>query len=179
MADEVIRIVWDDGAVRAWTRQSPEVLAMVDRMAALVIVAMKAAIPVSPVMPVYARPVPAGSSRGQVYRGRGLALPKGPDVSRYRAAGDAPLRPSGYTRSSVRAFREPDGAVIVGPTAPWSRFLNDGTPPHVIRSTGPWPLRNRATGQVFGREVHHPGTRGAHFVEAGAAAIHGLRVHVP
>jgi Bacteriophage HK97-gp10, putative tail-component len=33
-----------------------------------------------------------------------------------------------------------------------------GTRPHVIRSKGPWPLRNRRTGQVFGPVVHHPGT---------------------
>lgn len=33
-----------------------------------------------------------------------------------------------------------------------------GSRAHVIRSTGPWPLRNHETGQVFGREVHHPGT---------------------
>lgn len=33
-----------------------------------------------------------------------------------------------------------------------------GSRPHIIRSKGPWPLRNRETGQVFGRVVHHPGT---------------------
>lgn len=33
-----------------------------------------------------------------------------------------------------------------------------GSRPHIIRSTGSWPLRNRETGQVFGQVVHHPGT---------------------
>lgn len=33
-----------------------------------------------------------------------------------------------------------------------------GTHPHMIRSRGPWPLRNRETGEVFGRVVNHPGT---------------------
>lgn len=33
-----------------------------------------------------------------------------------------------------------------------------GSEPHIIRSTGNWSLRNRETGQVFGRLVHHPGT---------------------
>jgi hypothetical protein len=34
-----------------------------------------------------------------------------------------------------------------------------GTRPHIIRSHGPYPLRNRRTGQVFGPVVHHPGTQ--------------------
>jgi hypothetical protein len=34
-----------------------------------------------------------------------------------------------------------------------------GGRPHDIKSHGDYPLRNRKTGQVFGREVHHPGTR--------------------
>lgn len=33
-----------------------------------------------------------------------------------------------------------------------------GSRPHIIRSHGNYPLRNRETGQVFGRVVHHPGT---------------------
>ncbi|MCX5066661.1 hypothetical protein OOJ91_12305 [Micromonospora lupini] len=33
-----------------------------------------------------------------------------------------------------------------------------GTRPHVIKSKGNYPLRNPKTGQVFGPEVHHPGT---------------------
>ena len=39
-----------------------------------------------------------------------------------------------------------------------------GTRPHEIRSKGPWPLRNRRTGQVFGRRVWHPGTRAQPFI---------------
>jgi len=33
-----------------------------------------------------------------------------------------------------------------------------GSDPHVIESRGKWPLRNKETGQVFGRVVNHPGT---------------------
>jgi hypothetical protein len=33
-----------------------------------------------------------------------------------------------------------------------------GSRPHIIRSHGNYPLRNRETGDVFGRIVHHPGT---------------------
>lgn len=46
--------------------------------------------------------------------------------------------------------------VMVG-TDHW-RPTEYGSGPHTIRSTGPWPLRNRETGQIFGRTVHHPGT---------------------
>lgn len=42
---------------------------------------------------------------------------------------------------------------------PYAGYVTNGTAPHVIRSTGPWPLRNRETGQVFGPIVHHPGTK--------------------
>lgn len=84
-----------------------------------------------------------------------------------------PLHRSGNLRSSIRALRQPDGEVIVGPTADYARYVNDGTVPHVIHSHGPWPLRNRETGQVFGRVVHHPGTVGSHFIERTAETFEG------
>src|SRR5437868_4667850 len=98
---------------------------------------MKARAPVSPVHPVYAR--------------KGATVAGG-----RRLAGDFPLRPSGYLRSSCRRLREADGGYIIGPTAPYSLYVNNGTPPHIIESTRPWPLRNRATGQVVGRVVPPP-----------------------
>jgi hypothetical protein len=88
-----------------------------------------------------------------VYATKGATVPGG-----RRFAGDFPLRPSGFLRSSCRRVREADGGYIIGPTAPYALWVNNGTPPHVIESTGPWPLRNRATGQVFGWVVHRPGT---------------------
>lgn len=114
---------------------------------------MKRLAPVSPVYPVSGAVVAGGRRYG----------------------GDFPLRPSGYMRSSIRAFRMPDGSIIIGPTADYSAYVNDGTRPHVITSHGSWPLRNRATGQVFGRVVHHPGTRAVRFVER---SIEGLGVDV-
>jgi hypothetical protein len=172
-----ITVQWDEAAVKAWAAHGAAPAAAMDLFAGRVVTAMKALCPVSPVMPVYAQPVPPGSSKGPVYRGRGLARPGGPDVSRIRYPGDLPLRPSGFLRSSIHAFREPDGSIIVGPTAPYARWVNDGTPPHDIDSTGSWPLRNRATGQVFGPHVHHPGTKAVHFIERAAEAVTGT-VHV-
>ncbi len=43
-----------------------------------------------------------------------------------------------------------------------------GTTPHIITSKGPWPLRNKETGQVFGRIVFHPGTRAQPFLRPSA-----------
>ena len=84
-----------------------------------------------------------------------------------------PLHRSGNLRSSEKAFRQPDGDVIVGPTADYAKYVNDDTVPHVIESHGPWPLRNRETGEVFGRIVHHPGTKGQHFIEKTADSMDG------
>lgn len=51
-----------------------------------------------------------------------------------------------------------------------------GTKPHVIRSKGPWPLRNRRTGQVFGRVVHHPGTRPVAFLRRSLEYLRQVRM---
>jgi hypothetical protein len=120
---------------------------------------MKARAPVSPVEPVYA------TGGATVSGGR-------------RLAGDFPLRPSGYLRSSCRKWRDGDGSICVGPSAPYALYVNNGTPPHSIDSTGPWPLRNRASGQVFGRHVNHPGTRPQPFITESLAAIAGAVVSV-
>lgn len=89
-----------------------------------------------------------------------------------------PFHRSGNLRSSVRAERMADGGFIVGPTADYAPYVNDDTVPHIIRSHGPYPLRNRETGQVFGPVVHHPGTRGQHFIERTADSFNGRRYHI-
>lgn len=171
-------VIIDEAAIAEWTRDSPSLAAALDRITARAVVTMKAMIPVSPVYPVYAQPLPTGSSKGPTYKGRGLARPKGPAVSRHRSAGDLPLAPSGHMRNSVVAVRVAPDEIIIGPTDPAAMFVNDGTSAHEIRSTGPWPLRNRATGQVFGPLVHHPGTKAVHFIERTAATLMGVRADV-
>jgi hypothetical protein len=94
-------------------------------------------------------------------------------VLRRRLLGDLPLRPSGYLRNSIHADRRGPTEIAVGPYASYGRYVNDGTRPHLIRSHGPWPLRNRATGQVFGPLVHHPGTRPVYFVQRAARDLGG------
>jgi hypothetical protein len=160
-----VTVRWDQAAVDAWSRDGLQPRAALDIAAAMVVQEMKRLAPVSPVVTAYANPLPAGTST------RG-------GTTRRRFGGDLPLRPSGYLRNSVSAFRLPDGSIIIGPTAPYGRYVNNGTQPHEITSHGPWPLRNRGTGQVFGRHVHHPGTRATHFVERSAEVLRGARIHV-
>ena len=76
-------------------------------------------------------------------------------------------RPSGYMRSQIGWIIGTDGeglyVDVISPATtpagfPYGLGVEVGTAAHIIRSHGPYPLRNRRTGQVFGREVHHPGT---------------------
>ena len=77
-------------------------------------------------------------------------------------------RPSGYMRSQIgwRFGQDEEGMYwdIESPArslqgAPYGLFVEVGTKAHPIDSHGPWPLRNRQTGQVFGQHVNHPGTK--------------------
>lgn len=172
-----VRVVFHEGQLQL-LGSKPDVQATVARLAATAKQRMKYHCPVSPVFPTYADPVTLGYSVGQAYqrRGAGLARRGGAPVSLRRLVGDLPLRPSGYLRNSIEMFRVP-GGFDIGPTADYGRYVNQGTRPHIIRSHGPWPLRNRATGQVFGRTVHHPGTAPSYFVQRTAAEMDGTVVH--
>lgn len=154
-----VRIEFNEQAIRALAdpNRTPQLAAMLDRLAAQLVVAMKREAPVSKTVPVYAA--------------RGATAPGG-----RRFAGDFPLRPSGFLRSSIHAFRMADGSVIVGPTADYARYVIHGTEPHLIHSHGPWPLRNRVTGQVFGPLVHHPGTRPNNFVLRALDRVRGVNL---
>lgn len=56
------------------------------------------------------------------------------------------------------------GFVYVG-TDHWAP-TEYGADPHPIDSHGPWPLRNRETGQVFGQHVNHPGNPAQPFMRS-------------
>lgn len=158
MAVAEVRIEWDEAAVTAWVRNPTAAPARaLDRAASKVLQNMKRLCPVSKVQPVYA-------TKGKTVKGG----------SRY--AGDFPLRPSGYLRRSCRKQLEADGSQIIGPTAPYGLYVNNGTPAHPIDSLGDYPLRNRATGQVFGRHVNHPGTKAQPFIVESLAVLSGLQL---
>jgi len=151
-----VTIVWDEAAVTAWVRNPTASPALaLDRAASKVLQEMKRRCPVSKVQPVYA-------SGGATVKGGS------------RFAGDFPLQPSGYLRRSCRKQLEPDGSQIIGPTASYGIYVNNGTPAHSIDSTGTWPLRNRATGQVFGPHVNHPGTKPQPFIVESLSVLSGL-----
>ena len=76
-------------------------------------------------------------------------------------------RPSGYMRSKIGWLigTDSDGLYVdvISPAEtpagyPYDLGVEVGTVAHIIRSKGPYPLRNRKTGQVFGQQVSHPGT---------------------
>jgi hypothetical protein len=118
--------------------------------------------------------------RAPVYSGP----PRGPRPGHPRQV----QRASGTLRSSIRKFRQPDGSYLIGPTdtvgPPWSApqllgpLIEHGTPPHEIRSRGMWQLYNAATGQGFGRVVHHPGTRAHPFIRPAAEDLNGVRIRL-
>lgn len=69
---------------------------------------------------------------------------------------------TGETQDSIKRFKAGSTwYVTVGGS--WL-YVEYSTKPHIIRSHGPWPLRNRETGQVFGPVVHHPGTKAQPFM---------------
>lgn len=95
----------------------------------------------------------------------------------------APVSPvtsghSGHLRSSVRAFREADGSIVIGPTASYAEYVISGTRPHLIRSHGPYSLHNAGTGQYFGPVVHHPGTAPDPFVEQAVREVAARRMQL-
>jgi hypothetical protein len=61
----------------------------------------------------------------------------------------------------------PVAVAEVGSELIYARFRNFGG---TIHSKGPWPLRNRATGQVFGRSVTQAGS---HYIENAEAWAEG------
>lgn len=64
---------------------------------------------------------------------------------------------TGELRESIHVRHLADESLVIVGTDHWAP-TEYGSKPHKIRSTGNWPLRNRETGEVFGREVNHPGT---------------------
>ena len=173
MAD--VHVVWGPGADEALARD-PRVAQVMERLGVRAEVTMKMLTPVSPVLPVYAEPMPLGRSQGPVYSGshKGVRRKSGPSRPRRRLPGDLPLQVSGHLRNSIRREWVSSTEIRVGTDVSYAGYVNNGTLPHEIRSTGPWPLRNRASGQIFGPRVNHPGTRPVRFLERTAESLNGV-----
>jgi hypothetical protein len=91
-------------------------------------------------------------------------------------------RPPGYARDhiGVWATEGPGGTYYdVGSDATtpdgvsYPAILDTGSKPHIIESHGNYPLRNRATGQAFGKVVHHPGTQPTYWCRLSIYALVG------
>lgn len=91
----------------------------------------------------------------------------------------APSRETGRLKRSIRMYARdgagrftsqsgPNPAICsfeVAIEVPYAGYVLKGTSgPYPIFSHGPWPLRNRHTGQVFGPRVQHPGIKANDFL---------------
>jgi hypothetical protein len=92
-------------------------------------------------------------------------------------------RPSGYGRSQIgwEIGTDSEGLYVdvTSPATtpdgyPYMYGVEVGTAAHIIRSKGPYPLRNRKTGQVFGPVVHHPGTDPQPYLRPALDDLRGL-----
>jgi hypothetical protein len=81
----------------------------------------------------------------------------------------APVR-TGRLRSSIRAgdprIFSLRGSLTVGSDLEYAAAVNDGSRPHIIRPRSKQVLRFNVGGRiVFAKVVHHPGTKGTHFLD--------------
>lgn len=158
MAATEVHVTWDESAAKLWVElpDGPVDRAM-RRLADGLVISMKAH------APVYTGPPRVGPT---------------PEHPRQVA------RRSGTLRSSIRHFRLDDGSYLIGPTdevAPGvllGPLLEHGTPPHEIRSTGPWPLYSATTKSYFGHSVRHPGTQPRPFVAPAARELNGVTIRI-
>lgn len=82
----------------------------------------------------------------------------------FRAADAAAPIKSGDLKSKMYNERVNDRTRRIGSRSNHTLIVELGSVPHSIDSHGNYPLRNRETGQVFGRHVNHPGTRAQPFL---------------
>jgi len=79
--------------------------------------------------------------------------------------GIAPFK-TGFLRESITRRTTPKGFTVY-PTAPYAKYVDKGTSPHMIfpRNATVLSWTAPAGGQIFARYVHHPGTRGQFFIQ--------------
>ena len=70
----------------------------------------------------------------------------------------------GNLRQSIRGYSSGfKGVVAVG--ANYAIYVHEGTRPHIIRVRTKKVLANKRMGQIFGKVVHHPGTKANPFLQ--------------
>lgn len=65
----------------------------------------------------------------------------------------------GNLRQNIRAKMLTKTKAQIESRAPYSIFVEEGTRPHEIKTKNRLVLANKRTGEIFGKHVHHPGTR--------------------
>jgi hypothetical protein len=79
----------------------------------------------------------------------------------------APIQ-SGKLRQSVTSQMTGIGSGKVEVGSSYGIFVHDGTKPHIIQVKKKRCLANVKTGQIFGKIVHHPGTKANPFLQNAA-----------
>jgi len=69
---------------------------------------------------------------------------------------------TGRLVNSIKVKETNEGLVIW--MADYGKYIEFGTPPHIIKPKDKKVLANKKKGEIFGKEVHHPGTRPNPFV---------------
>jgi HK97 gp10 family phage protein len=65
----------------------------------------------------------------------------------------------GNLRQNIRTHLISKTRAEIVSNAPYSRYVEEGTGPHIIKVRNKKVLANRRTGEFFGKTVKHPGTR--------------------
>ncbi len=79
--------------------------------------------------------------------------------------GIVPIR-TGFLRESVNRRETPNGFLVYA-SAPYSKFVDQGTTPHWIFPRNARVLRwfGEFEAPIFAWRVYHPGTKAVHFIE--------------
>jgi HK97 gp10 family phage protein len=104
----------------------------------------------------------------QVARGIQNALQRSILLIESMAKREAPVNKQsggGNLRQSIRSQMTNAYTGVVSVGAVYALFVHQGTRPHIIQARDKKVLANVRTGQIFGRTVHHPGTRANPFLQ--------------
>lgn len=71
----------------------------------------------------------------------------------------------GNLRQSIKSFMRGAASGVVDVGAGYGIFVHEGTRPHIIRVVNKRVLANKRMGQIFGKVVHHPGTKANPFLQ--------------
>jgi hypothetical protein len=113
--------------------------------------------------------VPSGLSKG-IYA---ATISTASHIKRDLLSGQLVNRRSGNLSRAIYTKMESPfvGVIYVGKEAPYGRWINDGSAPHIIRAVHAQALHFVVNGaDIFRKSVRHPGTKATHFMEEGLSS---------